>query len=58
MYSVSPVDFLLFELQVSHCNELIQLELGLDDLCLTWRVRPAFLLPAVDPRIGKSESSF
>lgn len=44
-----PVNLVLFELQVGHCNELIQLELCLDNLSLAWRVRPSFLLPAVDP---------
>lgn len=57
VYDISPVNLVLFELQVGHCNELIQLELCLDNLSLAWRVRPTFLLPAVNPRIEESESS-
>lgn len=52
MSQVVPVYLLFFELHVSHRDQLIQLELGLEDLSLTWRVRPTFLLPAVDSGIG------
>lgn len=54
VYDVSPVNLVLFELQVGHCNELIQLELCFDNLSLAWRVRPTIPLPAVDPRIKES----
>lgn len=52
MSQVIPVNLLFFKLHVGHRDELIQLELGLEDLSLAWRVRPAFLLPPVDSGIG------
>lgn len=48
-----PLDLFLFQLHVCHCYQLIQLQLGLNNLCFSWRIGAALLLPLMDPADGQ-----
>lgn len=57
IFEDKPVEFLLFQLQICHGNQLIQFKLGLNDLSLPGRISPALLLALVDPDVQKQDKT-